>query len=131
MSLVVDASVAVEYLLRTPVGIRIAPTLESEELLAPELVDVEVLAVLRREVIAGRLLERRAAEAIDDLCDWYLTRVAHRLILKEAWKYRNNVSGYDSLYLAVAKLYSAKLLTADGPLARAPWVGVVVQNIND
>ena len=129
MTLVIDASVAIEYLLRTPIGIRIAPLLENEDLLAPELIDAEVLAVLRREVRAGRVREPRANEAIDDFCDWYLTRVEHRSILKEAWKYRHNVSGYDALYLAVARLYSATLLTADGPLARAPSVGVIVKNV--
>jgi predicted nucleic acid-binding protein len=129
MSFVIDASVAIEYLLRTSIGIRIGPLLETEELLAPELIDAEILAVLRREVLAGRLREIRAKEAIDDLCAWYLTRIEHRLILKDAWKYRRNVSGYDSLYLAVARLYGAQLLTADGPLSRAPAVGVTVINV--
>jgi predicted nucleic acid-binding protein len=129
VSLVIDASVVIEYLLRTSIGIRVAPLLESADLLAPELIDAEVLSVLRRDVIAGRVHERRATEAIDDLSHWYLTRIEHRLIIREAWKYRNNVSGYDALYLAAGRLYGAKLLTADGPLARAPSVGVIIQNV--
>jgi predicted nucleic acid-binding protein len=65
--LVVDASAAVEYLLLTPLGERVGDLLGGAALAAPELLDAEVLAVLRREVLAGRLRERRAAEAVDDL----------------------------------------------------------------
>jgi len=60
-----------------------------------------------------------------------VTRLEHRSLLKDAWKHRRNVSGYDSLYLAVARLYGAQLLTADGPLARAPSMGVTVKNVRN
>ena len=59
MRLVVDASVAVEYLLRTALGRRVGPRIEQAELLAPELLEAEVLAVLRRAHLAGRLGEAR------------------------------------------------------------------------
>ena len=51
--LVVDASVAVEYLLRTPLGLTVANTLDRASLVAPELMDAEVLSVLRRAVLNG------------------------------------------------------------------------------
>ena len=70
---VIDASVAVEYLLKTPIGLAMADTIESGSLVAPELIDAEVLSTLRREVLGGRLEEVRAREAIDDLLC-----VAHR-----------------------------------------------------
>jgi hypothetical protein len=35
--------------------------------------------------------------------------------LRETWKHRNNVSAFDALYLAVAKLYDAPLLTRTVP----------------
>ena len=129
MRLVVDASVAVEFLLRTRVGLHVAGTLDSARLLAPELLDAEVLAVLRRETLAGRLTVARASEALVDLRDWQVARVSHRLLLEEAWKVRNNVSGYDAFYIAAARRYSAAVITADGPLARASALGVVVQNV--
>ena len=129
MNLVVDASVAVEYLLRTTVGIAIADRLEASELLAPELLDAEVLAVLRREVLAKRLSTARAAQAIGDLRDWPLERAPHRALLETAWSLRANVTAYDALYVAVARLRAAPLLTADGPLARASVPGVVIESV--
>ena len=129
MRLVIDASVAVEYLLRTALGRRVAPRVEESELLAPELLDVEVLAVLRRTELAGRLSDARAREAVADLCEWPLRRLSHGPLLPLAWSYRKNLSAYDALYVAAARLHDAHLLTADGPLSRAPGVGVVVENV--
>ena len=51
---VIDASAAVEYLLKTPVGLAMADTIESGSLVAPELIDAEVLSTLRREVLGRR-----------------------------------------------------------------------------
>jgi len=129
MVLVVDASVAVEYLLRTDLGRHIADRIEREDLVAPELLDAEVLAVLRRAWLAKRVAEVRAAEALDDLLEWSVRRIPHEALLLEAWTFRRNVSGYDAFYLATARLFEAPLLTADGPLARTPRTGVVVENV--
>lgn len=72
MTLVIDASAAVEYLLQTSLGMRVAGIVEAAELAAPELLDADVLAVLRREVLAARLDAARAREAVSDLRDWPL-----------------------------------------------------------
>jgi len=126
---VIDASVAVEYLLRTDLGERIAPLLEASILVAPELLDAEVAAVLRREAGSGRLPARRAAEAITDLRDWDVERISHRELLEEAWDLRRRVTAYDAFYVAAARLRGATLMTADGPLARTPALGVAVHNV--
>lgn len=129
MSLIVDASVAVEFLLRTALGERAEQLFGDAVLAAPELLDVEVLAVLRREVLAGRLNAKRAAEALDDLRDWDVDRIAHRALLAHAWSMHGRVSGYDAFYVAAAHVRNAMLVTADGPLARAPSLGIAIQNI--
>ena len=129
MNLVVDASAAVEYLLRTPIGDRVAGLLDGGALAAPELLDAEVLAVLRREVLVRRLPEQRAAEAVSDLRDWGIERLPHRLLLDDAWSLHGHVSAYDALYVAVARARHAALVTADGPLARAPALRIVVHNV--
>jgi predicted nucleic acid-binding protein len=126
---VVDASAAVEYLLRTSLGLKIATIIEDALLLAPALIDVEVLSVLRRAALHKKLEEQRAALALEDLIAWQVDRVAHRNLIREAWRHRHNVSGYDAFYVAAARLYNAPLLTADGPLSRAPALGIVVQNV--
>lgn len=126
---VIDASAAAEYLLRTPLGQKLEDLIGEAFLLAPALLDAEVLSVLRRAFLHRKLEEHRARLALEDLSDWPIDRVPHPVLLREAWKHRHNVSAYDAFYVAVAKLYEAPLLTADGPLSRAPGLGIVVQNI--
>ena len=126
---VIDASAAAEYLLRTNLGLKITELIEGADLIAPELLDVEVMSVLRRAVLQGRLDERRASSALEDLIAWHLERVPHVELIREAWRHRRNVSAYDSFYVALARAYEVPLITTDGPLSRAPGLGIVVQNI--
>jgi predicted nucleic acid-binding protein len=126
---VIDASAATEYLLRTPLGLKLAHVIEGASLLAPELLDVEVLSVLRRAVLRRQLTEQRALLAIEDLIDWSIDRIPHASLVWAAWQHRNNVTAYDAFYVAAARLSNASLVTADGPLARAPSLGIVVENI--
>ncbi len=127
--LAVDASVAVEYLLRTPLGLTVANTLDSASLVAPELMDAEVLSVLRRAVLNGVLEEARAEMAVEDLAHWPVDRISHRSLAALAWRYHRNVSAYDAFYVAVAREHGIPLMTADGRLSRAPGLGVVVQHV--
>jgi predicted nucleic acid-binding protein len=80
-------------------------------------------------VLAGRLEEARAKHAVEDLTRWGVERLADRTLVCVAWSLRLNVTPYDALYVAAARARGAALLTADGPLARAPGLGVVVQNV--
>ena len=125
---VIDASVAVEYLLKTPLGLAMADLIERAALIAPELLDAEVLSALRGAVLGGRLDEARALAALDDLADWPLDRIPNRTLARLAWRHLHNVSAYDAFYIATARAHNAALLTADGRLSRAPGLGVVVQH---
>jgi len=107
----------------------VAARIDREDLIAPELLDAEVLAVLRRGVQTAELTEDRARMAITDLVQWGLRRLPHRHLVREAWSFRHNATAYDALYLAAGRLHDAPVLTADGPLARAPGAGVVVENV--
>lgn len=129
MRIVVDASIAVEYLLRTAVGREAAGILADAVLVSPELLDVEVMAVMRRAVLRRELDEERALMALDDLIAWPLERIPHTSLVRQAWQLRRNLSAYDAFYVAAARLCEATLLTADGPLCRAPNIGVAVHNI--
>jgi len=126
---VVDASVAVEYLLRTPLGLAAADTLDSAALIAPELMDVEVASALRKAVLLGRLDESRALTAVTDLARWPVDRISHQALTRGAWRYRHNVSAYDAFYVATAHSYRVPLLTADGKLAGASGLDITVQHI--
>ena len=129
MTWVIDASAAVEVLLRTEIGDGVFRALGDHAILAPELLDAEVLSALRRIHLAGRLDESRATEALDDLQVWDIQRLPHVGLLDAAWAHRHQVSAYDALYIAVAEIYDASVLTADGPLSRAPSLGVAVHNV--
>jgi predicted nucleic acid-binding protein len=126
--IVPDASVAVEYLLQTSRGSSAAPLLEADELVAPELLDAEVLSVVRRWVLRGELQEARARELFIDLAAWRVTRIRHRGLVDAAFDLRMNYSAYDALYVAVAQQVGARLVTCDSRLTRAPALaGVEIQ----
>src|SRR4051812_41260415 len=97
--------------------------------MAPALLDVEVFSVMRRAVLQKRLLEPRAWAALEDLSDWPIDRVPHSTLAREAWRHRHNVSAFDAFYVAVAQLYEMPLLTTDGPLSRAPALGIEIINL--
>ena len=126
---VVDASVAVEYLLRTPLGMTLASTVEDASLAAPEMLDAEVMSVLRRAVLTGRLDEARAVMALSDLALWPIDRVSHRALALLAWEHYRNISAYDAFYVAAARALGVPVLTADGRLARSTGLDITVHHI--
>jgi predicted nucleic acid-binding protein len=89
-----------------------------EVLAAPELVDLEVLSVWRRQVAAGKMTARRAALAVSDLAALPLRRMSHRLVLQRCWELRHTVTVYDAAYVALAEALAIPLLTADARLSR-------------
>ncbi len=119
--IVVDASALLEFLLQTPLGIRIEARLfrDQDEFHSPHLADVEVTQGLRRLVRTGELSPDRAAEALADLADFDLHRHPHIDLLTRAWKLRKDVTAYDAMYVALAEALDAPLVTCDTPLAKA------------
>ena len=118
--LVVDASVLVVALADDGAdGDRVRARLVGERLAAPELVDLEVASVLRRQVAAGAMESRRASMALSDLAALPLHRARHFRLLTRCWELRENLTIYDSSYVALAEVLQADLLTGDGRLARA------------
>jgi predicted nucleic acid-binding protein len=94
--------------------------LRGEDLTAPELLDLEVASVLRRQHAAGALENRRAVLALDDLLAMPIQRAPHRHLLRRCWEVRDDLTVYDAAYVALAELLKTTLLTADQRLARAP-----------
>ena len=88
-----------------------------------------MLSVLRRAVMRREISEQRALLAIEDLVDWSIDRISHKPLLWLAWQHRDNVSAYDAFYVAAARISNAPLLTADGPLSRAPKLGISIENV--
>ena len=119
--LVVDASVLVVALADDgPDGDRARERLRGEVVAAPELIDLEVVSVLRKQLAAGALDARRAELALADLVDLPLQRASHLPLLARSWELRDNMTVYDASYVALAEALGATLLTADSRIARAP-----------
>lgn len=117
--LVVDASVLFEVVADTPGAVTIRERMRADsDLVAPQLIDAEVLGVIAREYRFGRLDDTAAAQAVDDLRLWPGERWSLAPLLTRAWELRHNVRSYDALYVALAEALDAPLLTLDGRLAR-------------
>lgn len=119
--IVVDASVIVTALADDgPDGARHRARLAGERLAAPHLLDIEVLSAWRRRAASGDLDERRMQFARDDLKSLPVRRVPHLSLLERCWQLRANLTTYDAVYVALAELIGAPLVTLDARLADAP-----------
>jgi predicted nucleic acid-binding protein len=119
--LVVDASVLVVLLADDGAdGDQARVRLRGERVVLPELADLEVASVLRRQIRVGAIDDRRARLALDDLAAMPARRAPHRPLLGRCWELRDNLTIYDAAYVALAEATRATLLTGDGRLADAP-----------
>jgi predicted nucleic acid-binding protein len=111
-------------------GERARERLTGETLVAPELVDLEVVSVWRRHVAAKLMPARRAASALADLVDLPLRRSSHQPFLQRIWELRHVVTPYDAAYVALAEILDAVLVTADARLSRASGFNCQVEVVN-
>ncbi len=86
---------------------------------APDLVDVETVAVLRKRWLAKRLSAPRFASALDDLEDLTVDRYPMLRFMRRAYDLRDNLTAYDAVYVALAETLGCELLTADQKLSKA------------
>ncbi|HTD57724.1 MAG TPA: type II toxin-antitoxin system VapC family toxin [Solirubrobacteraceae bacterium] len=125
----IDASALVELLLLTPIGRSVEQAVAGAALIAPDVINPEVLQSLRNLERGGQISPERAAEAVTDLTDIDLRRVPTTNLIAGAWTLRANVSAYDACYVALARTLNCPLLTTDASLRRAPGLGVTLLRI--
>ena len=120
--IVIDASVVLELLLRTPASAAIeARLLDSGETLhTPHLLDVEVAQVLRRYAARNEITAARGRLALEIVARLPVTRYSHEPLLPRIWALRANMTAYDAAYVALAEALGATLLTRDERLSTAP-----------
>lgn len=127
--IVVDASVLANAIGDDEVAGREARDLlrGRQRLAAPDLVDVETTAVLRRRWLARAISTARFEQAVDDLGDFPLVRFPTLALMRRAFELRASVTPYDACYVALAEALGCPLYTADRRLARAPGPRCSVQ----
>ncbi len=101
-------------------GKRYRRRLRGETLVAPDLAKVEVLSVLRRQVLNGSLAQSHGENAVANLLALPITPYPSQAFLQRCWELRSNVTPYDASYVALAEILGCRLLTADVRLANAP-----------
>jgi predicted nucleic acid-binding protein len=126
--LIVDASCLYEVLADAEHSERVRERLAADpDQGAPHVIDVEVLSIVRRDRMLGRLDATAARQAVEDLRDWPGDRFGHRGLLERAWELRGNVRSWDAVYVALAEALDATLVTLDTRLARASGLGCPVE----
>lgn len=119
--IVLDASAVLDGLLDAVGHGDIAACLSgaAEPLAAPDLIDVEVMSVLRRWERRSEITHSRARQALHDLQGLPVVRYPARAVFDRAWKLRDNLTAYDAQYVALAQALPATLLTTDERMAQA------------
>jgi predicted nucleic acid-binding protein len=85
----------------------------------PHLLDVEILQVLRRYVREKVVDVRRAEDALQDFADLPLHRYPHDFMATRIWELRATLTAYDAVYVALAEVLDAPLLSCDRKIALA------------
>jgi predicted nucleic acid-binding protein len=126
--LIVDASCLYEVVADAERAERVRSRLAADaDQAAPHVIDAEVLGIVRRDHLLGRLDATAARQAVEDLRDWPGERFGHRSLLERAWDLRANVRTWDALYVALAEALDATLVTLDARLGRVEGLGCTVE----
>lgn len=127
--IVVDASLVIDVLIAREEGEVAFGRLSQAggALVAPEILDLELLQVLRRMVNSGRLDLRDAEAGLETLSDLNIERFPHGVLTDRIWRLRNNLTAYDAAYFALAEALDAPLWTRDTKFAGIPGAAVVVE----
>lgn len=126
--LVVDASVLAPAIVDAGIdGDTLRARLRGETIAGPDLLRIEVLAVIRKRLIAGALTTTQADDAVGDLLDLPISVFPSAPLLRTAWALRDNLTAYDACYVALAEALDCTLLTADARLANAPGTTCAVE----
>ncbi|MGD8863586.1 MAG: type II toxin-antitoxin system VapC family toxin [Myxococcales bacterium] len=134
---VVDASVAVEYVVQLPrtaqaTGLfRRLQDPDPVELWAPDLLYLEVASVLRKLVHRKSISAGAGERALGQLSRLPIRISGTAALLPGIWKLRARVTPYDAAYLCLARELDATLVTGDERLAKAAGRRFRVQTLAD
>jgi len=129
--IVLDASATAFALLdEGGTGDRCRAALQADsQWLVPEHWLIEVLSVVRGNLLGGRIKPEHAAEAAAAVAEMDPVTVRTRLLATRIWELRSNLTTYDAAYVAAAERYHCALVTTDARLARAAGIRCTVNLI--
>lgn len=117
-AVVVDCSALYDHMVMD-VGADLQSVLSRHTWHAPQLIDYEFLATLRRHVSQKLLPSSDATERLDYFSALDIERHSVELLRHRIWALRHNFSTYDASYVALAAALGIPLVTSDLRLARA------------
>ncbi len=118
---VIDASTVVRLVLRLPRADQAERHVfdPAERQAAPDLLNAEVLHVIRALERRAEVDAKRSASAVGTLGRLPIARYPTFTLLERAWALRHNFTAYDSMYVALAEALRTRLVTTDERLAIA------------
>jgi len=126
--IVVDASVLVTVIAERGASADASQRrLDGDEVIAPELIDLEVVDVVRRLVRGGHIAEPDARAGLIAMAQAPIERLSHAGLVRRTWELRDNLSAYDAAYVALAETFEITLVTRDARIARAPGLRCAVE----
>lgn len=124
MPVVIDASALAEVVGRTDRAPAVEAAFAGQDLIAPDLLNAEVLSVLRGWTTRGLLDPDAAGRAMRNLAAAPVRRFSTAPFIAEMWSLRHDVTPYDAAYVVLARRTGCALLTLDERLRRAPGLSV-------
>lgn len=120
--IVLDASLALDIATSSRDGVALRDRLvrDGRMLVAPEVIDLEMLQALRRLVREKRFTVERAQDALENLDALEIERFRHRPLAARIWALRDNLTAYDAAYFALAEFLDAPLWTRDAKYQSVP-----------
>ncbi|HEY5223468.1 MAG TPA: type II toxin-antitoxin system VapC family toxin [Microbacteriaceae bacterium] len=122
--ILVDASAIVDVITESPTSKRVLACMRDQDLIAPEIIDVEVCSAMARLERSGIITSAEADSALALYRELPLHRVRHYDPMSVAWQRRHSVRIADAFYVACALAVDAPILTLDQRLIRSAPEGV-------
>ncbi|MGI8947480.1 MAG: type II toxin-antitoxin system VapC family toxin [Ornithinimicrobium sp.] len=115
-----DTSAVVDYLLGQSSAGQVKEIIDAEGgSAAPDIVVSETLSALRRLVARSVIRPYRAGQAVSDLGDISVALFPTLAFRERAWRFRDNMTAADALFVALAEALDEPLVTKDHRLATA------------